>query len=76
MRKHSEHKVDRQEQNVGARPRLGHAGRASKTTDPAATTEPEDRQPLHIGAEAETIHEAGLEARNREAGASWPPLLA
>ena len=60
--------IDGEKQNVGAGPRLRHARRAGEPADTATATQPEDRQPLDVRAEGEPVHEAGVEARDREAG--------
>ena len=60
--------VDREEQYVGAGPRLRHAGGAGKAADAGAAAQPEHGQPLDVGAEGEAVHQARLQARDGEPG--------
>ncbi len=60
--------VDGEKQHVGPWARLGHAGGTRKAGDAAAAAEPENRQPLHVGAEAQAVHETRFETGDRQPG--------
>ena len=60
--------IDGEEEHVAARHGLGDADRTRQPANAAAAAETEDRQALDLAREGQTVDEARLEARNRQAG--------